>query len=104
MTDIKKKERSYTQSVRVPFKYEKLMHRAKKYLFAHPGVVQKSPEKIIYDSDVFRWGLDMIWDFLDENAPVENGFDISIIGDDPVAKEGFKAFMKDWKERNNLET
>ncbi len=59
------KEAKLQYSIKLPDGYNTVLNTARKYLSEHPDLIGKYSGKIIFISDVFQWGLDMIADHLE---------------------------------------
>lgn len=79
------KEAKLQYSIKVPSGYDKVIEKARKYLFEHPGTIRKRPGNLIFISDVFQWALDMLADHLDINF--RNNEDIEIVGEEELERK-----------------
>ena len=79
------KEAKFQYSIKVPSGYEKVVEKARKYLFEHPGTIRKRPGNLIFISDVFQWALDMLADHLDINF--RNNEAIEIVGEEELLRK-----------------
>lgn len=78
-----KKSKTYSYSIRLDPNYQKIIDAGKAYLFKYPSLVDKDASKLIFESDVFRFSLDLVADHLEMEKVEVDSEDIEFIKVDP---------------------
>lgn len=77
-------------SIKLPKGYNTVLAKGRQYLMEHPDLIGKYAGKIVFVSDVFQWGLDMIADHLDiefkNNGDLEMVENPRMLGQTPEEK------------------
>lgn len=74
-----KREAKIQYSIKLPPGYDRVVDNAIVHLKAHPNLVGKMKGHIIFLSDVFRWSLDMLADYLEIDLKIEKNTDLVFV-------------------------